>query len=1019
MKSERYQILENGYDYDLLAEFTHYCDKKTGLEYILIDKPNEINYSFDIIIRTPAFDDSGVKHIIEHSVLCGSEKFRNTDVFKELRSKTANTFLNAFTAPDYTDYCGASIIEKDFYNILEVYVDAVFNPLLTKETFEKEGWRLDYDKKENKVKINGIVYNEMKAAYENKKYREYFAANQCLSNKNSGKFNSGGKPEEILNLTYEEFKAYYEKWYRPENAVIIVCGDINENEVLDKCEKTFANKLAKRTGYSKPEYSQKRKEKLFNEYKEVNLGESIIKSEEKVELIPCVGEDYSKLEQEDICVIQHLKKAATFEERYVNDLAFSYLAKYNSRLIPKVLIDKFGAHTVNSTPVDEYTTFGCIHRIVRDKTKSNYKTDLDIKTEAIKLSSEIKKAFAKELENGIEDKIIVNDIEASRFNAMNPTFSGYPSIYGKYSSNYIDSWICREDIANATSTISKIEKFNRKDLIDKVKEAIVKIVSSSLSVIIFKPELTYQHVKESAYIETKMFNEKLTLEDIKKYSEERKEREDEEIKKNTELKLEVINPREDFYKVKNGNKVLIYEGEDSLFDATKHLTSFKTGWFKKLDMYNSNFEDMNGIDHFILGFDISYNPGIYGDDYFWLSLISSIFFNIGDKKHKKFNSFVEHFVKYVPDYKTLIRNLYNYSSFDIKIGYLKDKTKDAINELFYHIKNLSFDESDQIRRLIKEEIDYIGNMINSGVYNIIGDFVGSKYSETYRRDEATTGLSYYNFLNKILEMKDCDIKKNLKENYYRLIHSPSRVHFISCTNRNIEYREIITESLIKNKLKLFSKFDVYPEQVSLQDIHSKFGNQKIDIYISEKNTIYYFPLSVKAASLVSKELRDKIEPEYLLISTIVNDRIFESIRNKGGAYTARFEFDRCSKTFDFYTARDTDPIKSRDILVEELKSLKEEKFTQEELDKYIVKTYTKNFGIPISSILKGYSEFNVARSNICSYNRFFANVLANTEAKTFNERKQSVLDFLISNFENNTLFVTGDQEYLKEQGLTL
>ena len=102
-----------------------------------------------------------------------------------------------------------------------------------------------------------------------------------------------------------------------------------------------------------------------------------------------------------------------------------------------------------------------------------------------------------------------------------------------------------------------------------------------------------------------------------------------------------------------------------------------------------------------------------------------------------------------------------------------------------------------------------------------------------------------------------------------------------------------------------------------------------------------------------------------------------------------------------------------------MKSLKEEKFTQEELDKYIVKTYTKNFGIPISSILKGYAEFNVARSNTCSYNRFFANVLANTEANSFNERKQSVLDFLISNFENNTLFVTGDQEYLKEHGLTL
>ena len=253
---------------------------------------------------------------------------------KERRSKTSNTFLNAFTAPGYTTYKGSSIIEKDFYNILNVYADCIFNPLLTRETFEKEGWRFEINNK-GQPTINGIVYNEMKAQMHNKYYSEYASGMKRFIVNNITKYNSGGNPKEIINLSYEEFKEYYDKYYRPENALIIIYGDIDNAKVLNKCEELFANELMKRKGYTKPEYPKNRKEKLFKEYKETSIDfkyASEIGAGIYTEIIPYDGTNFDEIEEFDFGIIQNFGEVKNRRDRFIKELALNYISKYDSRI---------------------------------------------------------------------------------------------------------------------------------------------------------------------------------------------------------------------------------------------------------------------------------------------------------------------------------------------------------------------------------------------------------------------------------------------------------------------------------------------------------------------------------------------------------------------------------------------------------------------------------------------------------------------------------------------------------------
>lgn len=198
---------------------------------------------FCIAFRTPPSDDTGLPHILEHAVLAGSKRFPVKDPFVEMVKMSMSTFINAMTYPDKTLYPVASNVRQDFFNLAEVYCDAVFHPLITENTFKQEGHHLEFDGNgdpSNKLIVKGIVYNEMKGAFSSPdQVVDRVTQNKLLPDTTYGK-ESGGDPEHIPELTYEAFKGFYGELYHPTNAYIFVYGDIPTTDQLAFLEPRLA-----------------------------------------------------------------------------------------------------------------------------------------------------------------------------------------------------------------------------------------------------------------------------------------------------------------------------------------------------------------------------------------------------------------------------------------------------------------------------------------------------------------------------------------------------------------------------------------------------------------------------------------------------------------------------------------------------------------------------------------------------------------------------------------------------------
>ena len=207
--------------------------KKSGARVLLVENDDE-NKVFSIGFRTPPSDSTGVPHIMEHSVLCGSKNFPAKDPFVELVKGSLNTFLNAMTYPDKTVYPVASCNDKDFQNLMHVYMDAVLHPNIYQheEIFRQEGWSYKLDSLDDKLEYNGVVYNEMKGAFSSPEGVLDRVVLNTLFPDTSYANESGGDPEVIPELTYEQFLDFHRKYYHPSNSYIYLYGDMDMEEKL-------------------------------------------------------------------------------------------------------------------------------------------------------------------------------------------------------------------------------------------------------------------------------------------------------------------------------------------------------------------------------------------------------------------------------------------------------------------------------------------------------------------------------------------------------------------------------------------------------------------------------------------------------------------------------------------------------------------------------------------------------------------------------------------------------------------
>ena len=266
-----YEILDEHRVEDVQSDGFILRHKKSGARIAILSN-NDDNKVFYIGFRTPPEDETGVPHIIEHTTLCGSKKFPVKDPFIELAKGSLNTFLNAMTYPDKTVYPVASCNDQDFKNLMDVYLDAVFNPNITKyeEIFKQEGWHYELTGKDDELKINGVVYNEMKGAYSSPDEVLSSQIYRSLFPDNTYSKDSGGNPEYIPKLTYEAYLDFYHKYYHPSNSFIYLYGDMDVVERLEWLDKEYLSLY----DYKKVN-SEINKQPAFDEIKNVEAQYSI------------------------------------------------------------------------------------------------------------------------------------------------------------------------------------------------------------------------------------------------------------------------------------------------------------------------------------------------------------------------------------------------------------------------------------------------------------------------------------------------------------------------------------------------------------------------------------------------------------------------------------------------------------------------------------------------------------------------------------------------------------------------
>ncbi len=466
---QNYEILEDRAIDDIASRGLRLRHKKTGARIALLSNDDE-NKVFYIGFRTPPEDSTGVAHITEHSVLCGSKEFPVKDPFVELAKGSLNTFLNAMTYPDKTVYPIASCNDADFQNLMHVYLDAVFYPnTYTNEAiFRQEGWHYEFDE-EGKLFINGVVYNEMKGAFSSPEDVLYRQIMNSLYPNNSYGVESGGDPDFIPDLTYEQFLDFHRAYYHPSNSYIYLYGNMDMAEKLDYIDREYLSKF---------------------EYREVD---SEIKDHESFSERNIVREKCSLAEGEDAKDNTFLSLNFSFGQSTDRDF-YRALIMLDSALIaaPGAPLKKALVEKGIGTEVYSYVENGVKQPYYSIIAKG---TEVSKEKEFLDTIDEVVNDIIK---NGFDKKSLMAAILKKEFQYREADFGQYPKglMYGLQA---LDSWLYDDEKPfvhiEALDTFDRLKKYAESDYFEKLLKQIF-VDNKHSSVVIVEPELGLAEKKQ-------------------------------------------------------------------------------------------------------------------------------------------------------------------------------------------------------------------------------------------------------------------------------------------------------------------------------------------------------------------------------------------------------------------------------------------------------------------------------------------------------------------------------------------
>lgn len=885
--------------------------KKTGARVAIISNDDE-NKVFGIGFRTPPENSTGVPHIIEHSVLCGSERYPAKDPFMELEKSSVNTFLNAMTYPDKTIYPVASCNDKDFSNLVRVYVDAVFNPAIykKKEFFLQEGWRYELENKEDDITLNGVVYSEMKGVYSSPESLVDYKVQETLFPDMTYGFSSGGDPDVIPELSYEDYLNFHEKHYHPTNSYITLYGNMDIEEYLEFFDKEYLSYY----DYA-PVDSAVRPQKPLGECVKKTFAYAASENETP-EKNSFITKAFVAGNQDDIFKIASVS------------LLDTVLFSAPGAPVKQALIDAELCEDVSS-----YFEYEILQPFFSINAKNANAKDAE------KFEKILTEALEKQVKEGIKEDSLRAAISSSEFRYREADFGRYPKgIF--YLMDMYNTWLY--DDKNVFSYIDQswiytklYEKIGTGYFENLIKE--VFLDSKHCALITAVPDSTVNEKKEEA-LKKKLADLKASMTD---------EELDALVEQTRNLKI--------FQETPDSKEAIAAIPKLSLSDIGKKAREIKmqTGKLAELPYVHADY-DTNGIAYFQLYFDITDFPekdipyiGLLSrfigrmdaGEYGYLDLSNEI--NImtggigcGNSTTVKYASGGDYIFHFSVSGKTLYKNM---------------KRACELTKLL--ITETKLDDRKRLKELVLETKARFQSYMN---YN--SDDVATRraaaylYPDAYLTDVAN-GVSFYGFI--------CELADNFTERADELIENLKRI-----------YKEII----VRNRLTVMLNADAEGEKLFKAEFGKlteelpegkKCGKApKFDLKVKREGlyTAGQVQYAVKAVDFGAKGL--SVNGSVYVLRNIINmDYLYNSVRVKGGAYGVGVRIGRDTKSLSYFSYRDPNLKETLDVYDKTADFIRGLDLDKEALDNYIIST-TGGMDSPLTPSMLGTRAFNAYFSGV-------------------------------------------------------
>lgn len=872
--------------------------EKSGARLLHLEN-DDSNKVFSIGFKTLPSNDTGVAHILEHSVLCGSKKFPTKEPFVELIKGSLNTFLNAMTFSDKTIYPLASKNEKDFFNLMDVYLDAVFHPNIynTKEILMQEGWHYELENIEDELTYKGVVYNEMKGAFSSPDGVLMRNIQGSLFENNTYKNESGGDPEFIPNLTQEEFLNFHSKYYHPSNSYIFLYGDGNLDKMLAFINDNYLSEFDK-----KEVDSEILPEKPFDKMKEVTKEYSISIDESESE--------------KTFMAMNFVTGKSTDDELYLSLSTLEYLLlETQGAPLKKALID---AELGN----DVYGVFDAsiLQPVFSIVVKGSEESKKD------KFKEVVINTLEDLVKNGIDKKLIEACVNITEFKLREADFQGMPKgLY--YYITAMDSWLYGGDPLVHFKYEKNIEKMKQglttdyfEKLIDKY---LLKNTHSSLLLLVPKKGLADE--KEAILKERlKKYKESLSVEELQNIVNETREL----IKRQTTpdshevletipvLSLDDIDKKVEELKVEdiivNGVRTLHHDVFTSkiayisfMFDTTcikeediPYISLLGT-LLGKLDTKTYTYGELSNEVLINTG-GIYFKSEAYGDS----------------KDSSKFSPYLEG-----------------------NLSVLDDKFPVALSIISDIIQNTVFEDKKRIKELIRMLISRIEMRLLERGHQVASTRLGSYFLPSYSYIEKTSGYEFYKFLKDLDNNFDLEIDKVIKK-LQEMMKNIFNINNLTIAITGKETELNVLKNNIDILLASLSNHSVDRYEYGFKEENKKEG------MLTPSNVQYV------AKGYNFKKLGYEYTGKLLVLKAIIGmDYLWNKVRVQGGAYGAFANILR-NGNLVFASYRDPNIRETLNAYDEVPKYIREFNTTEREMNKYIIGTIS-DLDMPLTPSMSG------------------------------------------------------------------